>query len=650
MERAYRALERTQFGVAGHRSRQGKTSMELRPPPLSSDEGSYALVGEGISEAGPSVAASPGGVQNLLDTDVISGSAPTKATASTMVADPVVVGLANGVSSNVSLSQVPAQEAPRSPLALTTPCATASWGEVSELPVRSNTATARKPITAPLAPISNPHRRRRRRARMRYLMQAWSVSFLVHVAILSGLAAATFSAKEAANKILNFDSALAGFRNSEQEILPIYADSDDTRRDQAVGDENATTSRESAILTMNEGEGDEGGGSIAGGGSVAGSPSRTPKFRGAGRGRISEGSSLPGVKIGGLSGSPLSLLPAAPALNLGGGGKIAGDPLFDVTEIGVALDQLAREILRHLKEHRLTVVWLFDESTSMQDDQKAILQKFDRVSSELKLNVEPHKKAVSTLNHAIVGFGQDVDYVLEKPRDDIDQIGRAIKRLKIDSTGIENTMQAIREVVAHYAYVTQKGGRQLLIVLVTDESGDDGTYVEEAREALKKYHVPLYVIGRQSLFGYPFAHHQYVDPVTRDVYHPVIRRGPETADLELYQWDGLYDRWDEQPSGFAPYELARLTRDSGGIYFVLPSEEFMRIRQREQAYSITQLKEYLPEYNNRLTYMERRNSSPVRKLLHDIVLEGKAFIYRRAFPIEPVEMVKAAVEEGRRPR
>ena len=82
----------------------------------------------------------------------------------------------------------------------------------------------------------------------------------------------------------------------------------------------------------------------------------------------------------------------APATDLGGGGKIAGDPLFDVKEIGVALDQLAREILRHLKDHKLTVVWLFDESTSMQDDQKTILQKFDRVSSELKVNVESNKK------------------------------------------------------------------------------------------------------------------------------------------------------------------------------------------------------------------------------------------------------------------
>ena len=88
----------------------------------------------------------------------------------------------------------------------------------------------------------------------------------------------------------------------------------------------------------------------------------------------------------------MTLLPVAPAADSGGGGKIAGDPIFDVTDIGVALDQLAREILRHLKDHKLTVVWLFDESTSMQDDQNTIRQKFDRVSSELKVNVEPGKK------------------------------------------------------------------------------------------------------------------------------------------------------------------------------------------------------------------------------------------------------------------
>jgi hypothetical protein len=489
--------------------------------------------------------------------------------------------------------------------------------------------------------------RRRRRARIRYILQAWGFSLVVHVAILSALAAATFSSREALQKVVNFDSALAANQGGEQELVPIYADPDNSPRDRAIGDEHASTPGEAAQVVVGdgggEGEGDEGGGVIVAGG--VGRPSTTPKVRGVGKGRINEGSSLPGVKIDGLGASPLSQLPTAPATDLIGGGKIAGDPLFEVKEIGTALDQLAREILRQLKEHKLTVVWLFDESTSMQDDQKTIFEKFDRVSSELKLNVDANKKAAGALNHAIVGFGQGIDYVLEKPREDIDLIGRAIKKLRIDSTGIENTMRALREVVDRYANMIRKD-RKLIIVLITDESGDDGDGVEEARQALKKYKVPLYVIGRQSLFGYPFAHHRYMDPVTKDVYYPVIRRGPETADFENYQWDGLYERWDEQPSGFAPYELARLTMDSGGIYFLLPSEEFMRIRKREQAYSITQLKEYLPEYDNRLTYIEKRNSSPLRQTMYAIITQGKNFLYRREFPIDIAELQKAAGEEG----
>ena len=130
--------------------------------------------------------------------------------------------------------------------------------------------------------------------------------------------------------------------------------------------------------------------------------------------------------------------------------------------------------------------------------------------------------------------------------------------------------------------------------------------------------MPLYVIGRQSLFGYDRAHLRYIDPVTKDVYWPAIRRGPETADVELLQWDGLHDRWDEQPSGFAPYELARLTKDSGGIYFLLPSEENMRVRQREKAYSIADAQGVRARLRQpRSTYVERRNKSEFRRTLYD---------------------------------
>ena len=227
-----------------------------------------------------------------------------------------------------------------------------------------------------------------------------------------------------------------------------------------------------------------------------------PRRRQAG---INEGNSLPGVKIEGLGGSPLSMLPAAPAADLGGGGMIAGDPIFDVKEIGVALDQLAREILRHLKDHKLTVVWLFDESESMKDDQKAIREKFDRVSTELKVNIEPGKKAAGALNHAIVGFGQDIDYELEKPTRRHRRRSAGPSRSSGSTTsGTENTMHAIREVVEHYAGLIGKD-RKLLIVLVTDESGDDGGRrrggppgAEEAQGAALRHRPPVALRLRRS--------------------------------------------------------------------------------------------------------------------------------------------------------
>ena len=429
--------------------------MELHPPVSPSDDDMYQLGNlKGQAPALPSKRASRGNV----DTNVASASA-SAATAQAVppvVSAPVVIGVVSsdepvtasstiatamgsgpasaGVETTVELRTAAANGSPTSPPDAAT---TVTNAGASGAPAP---ATVPGPRVAKLRPA-----RRRGRVRLRHVLQAWSVSLVVHVVVLSALAAATFSSKDTIKKMVNFDSALAGYRNGEPEPLPIYADPDNIPRDKAIGDENASTAGEPVPMVMGDGGGDkgeDGGGVVVASGVASGRASSTPRIRGVGKGRINEGSSLPGIKVDGLGGSPLALLPAAPAADLAGGGKIAGDPIFDVQEIGVALDQLAREILRHLKEHKLTVVWMFDESVSMQDDQRTILQKFDRVSSELKVNIDADKKTAGALNHAIVGFGQGIDYVLKKPHDNIDQVGKAIKHLRIDPTGIENTMRA----------------------------------------------------------------------------------------------------------------------------------------------------------------------------------------------------------------
>ncbi len=113
-------------------------------------------------------------------------------------------------------------------------------------------------------------------------------------------------------------------------------------------------------------------------------------------------------------------------MDLGGGGLVAGDVTYEATDVGQSLDQLAREILRHLQAHKLTVVWLFDESGSMKDDQQAIREKFDRVASELKVNVDNRqesRRARSITRSSASACGYSITR-LEKPTADIDVIRR----------------------------------------------------------------------------------------------------------------------------------------------------------------------------------------------------------------------------------
>ena len=477
-------------------------------------------------------------------------------------------------------------------------------------------------------------RRQKRRARRRWDAPAWVVSALIHVGILGGLAAVATTSGEVVRQLANLDSALVT-RTGEDEPTPIYAEPTDAPRDQAIGETSADKS--SPSMEYN----------------ASGGTAGALVLRSTGR-AMGERTALPTV---GTVAAPsnLSRISMTPTRDLSNGGLIGGEVTNGVGNVGDALDQIAREILRHLTQHRLTVVWMFDESESMRDDQKAIKNKFDTVVNQLRINApeegppEPGKPAGikkngPPLTHAIVGFGEKVHYELEKPTADINLIGKAIDRLRIDTTGKENTMAAIAEVIGHYDNLIT-ADRRVLIVLATDESGDDGDLVEEARQAALKNKVPIYVIGRQSLFGTDHLTIAYTDPVTKDIYWVGIKRGPETADVEALQYDGLHRRWDETPAGFAPYELARVAKDTGGIYFLLPSEEELRIHHREKAYSIAALKEYVPDYESRQAYADRRNKSELRKTLREVIAVTNDFPYRHRYSVLAGEMSSQVGQE-----
>jgi len=292
--------------------------------------------------------------------------------------------------------------------------------------------------------------------------------------------------------------------------------------------------------------------------------------------------------------------------------NVKGDPLAEASDLGQAMDQLTREILLMLRERQVLVVWLFDESNSMKDEQAEIRDRFERVYDELGLSGQVQG---DTLLTAVASYGEKTHFITDKPTSDRDKIRSAIAAVPTDPSGKENVSTAVQEIVARYSRFWTQGRRRVAIVILTDESGDDGGHIEEAVAAVQKIRSPVYVLGRQSIFGYPFARLIWRDPYGR-VFYPLMHRGPESPDIECLQYNGFYERWDEHSSGFGPYELVRLARDSGGIYFILPSDE---LYIKEQRYDLNSMREYVPEYVSRVEYFKRRESSPLRSSLHSII-------------------------------
>ncbi|MEZ6125421.1 MAG: hypothetical protein R3C49_19920 [Planctomycetaceae bacterium] len=172
-----------------------------------------------------------------------------------------------------------------------------------------------------------------------------------------------------------------------------------------------------------------------------------------------------------------------------------------------------------------------------------------------------------------------------------------------------------------------RGKRKLAIILVSDESGDDGDYVEEAIAEARGAKAPIYVMGRESMFGYPYAHQRwtYEDKAKKikEDFWIRVRRGPETAFCECLQWDGIEPRWGGQSAGFGPYEQVRMAKESGGIFFVLPGDEknlVTRGENEKRKYDFLAIREYTPLLLSRRDYVVERNTSEFRKHLFDVIV------------------------------
>ena len=234
-----------------------------------------------------------------------------------------------------------------------------------------------------------------------------------------------------------------------------------------------------------------------------------------------------------------------------------------------AVDLLTAEIAAALSQRPTVVCWVFDQSVSLSAQRRQIAARLDRVFDELGANRSSGRRP--DLTNIVVAFGQNVSIMTPKATDEVGQVVKAIESIPIDESGVEMTFTAIKRTAeVARIYRTSSPKRNVMIVVFTDEVGNDQDKADDTAKLCAMLGIPVYVVGVPAPFGLAEVRMKYVefDPkYDQGEQWVVIEQGPETFYPEVVRVRSGRFADEAIDSGFGPFSLSKLCADTGGIYF-----------------------------------------------------------------------------------
>lgn len=237
-----------------------------------------------------------------------------------------------------------------------------------------------------------------------------------------------------------------------------------------------------------------------------------------------------------------------------------------------AVDRLAAEINGYLEERRETVIyWLFDQSVSLATQRKEIATRLERVFDELGISSGGAKSR--RLSHIVVGYGKSVTPPAKTPTHESSEVVEAIRSIEIDDSGIEMTFTAIGKCAVdarRFRNVAPK--KNVLIIVFTDEVGNDEKFADQTTKLCQTLGIPVYVVGVPAPFGQRQVRMKFVDSDPRydsSEEWAVVEQGPETLYPEVVRIRAGRFRDDAIESGFGPFSLCKLCSGTHGLYFAV---------------------------------------------------------------------------------
>lgn len=254
---------------------------------------------------------------------------------------------------------------------------------------------------------------------------------------------------------------------------------------------------------------------------------------------------------------------------------------------GGALDRLTVEIIKSGESKDTNVIWLLDASVSLSYQRQLIADRFEKILQELEFANTAHD-----INHGIYSFGQSFNKITKQLTSDPNTLKSAVESIPLDETGIENTFAAIGEVCkSEYVF-----GSRLLVIVFTDEVGDDVGLLDAVSNLARLKASMVYVVGNPAPFGKSTTQFKFVefDPKYDQTEKWVeIHQGPETLHDMVLNIHSLPIDDETLDSGFGPFALSKLCLDTGGLYFgVHPNRRSSKVDKKQ----ISPLSSYISRF------------------------------------------------------
>ena len=195
---------------------------------------------------------------------------------------------------------------------------------------------------------------------------------------------------------------------------------------------------------------------------------------------------------------------SAPAAKiLGQNISIQGNGTEIVGGVEQGVDRIATEIIRRLEKERTLVVWAFDASGSLQAERERLVKHIDAIYGHIVQLDDKQRAADGGLLTMVEAFGNSRQQLLKTPTANRSDIIEAIKNVLLDTTGNELTFTTVSFLVRQWGRYKDEHRQnyRTMIIVVTDEVGDDDEHVEEAIKLAQSAGVPVYVLGSQAIFG-----------------------------------------------------------------------------------------------------------------------------------------------------